>query len=305
MTVRITFLGMLGEFSAIPLERLLAAGSAVTAVVVPSPSATTSTTVPIRVLDPPPPLSADLLLQSSDRPNIVSLAHGHAIPVLEVSHLRHPQTLSLLRALQPDLIVVACFPSILPKRLLNLPTHGCFNLHPSLLPKLRGPAPLFWTFQEGCEAGVTLHLMNERPDSGDIVSQMPLTFPDGISYAQAEHVCAQWGARLLVDALRAIHEGTLTTRPQLESEASYYASPSPEDFIITPEWSARRAFNFIRGIEGFGGPAISHVDDQRFVVREALEYKGDETLAEAYRIQGDELWLRCAVGVLHVRLSEH
>lgn len=298
MRLRVIFMGMLGAFSAIPLERLLAAHVELIAVVAPSPQPTGA---PIQVMDPPAPLSADLPLEPRERPNIVALAHRHAIPVLAVAALRHPQTLSLFRALQPDLIAVACFPFILPKSLLRLPTYGCFNLHPSLLPKLRGPAPLFWVFHEGCCAGVTLHQMSERVDAGDIVAQMPLEFPNGITYAEAEHVCAQWGARLLMDAIHVIERGRLSPRPQAERKASYFPYPAQKDFVITADWSARRAYNFMRGIEGFGGPALMRVANQTFVLREAIAYELGKPMMEAYRIEGDQVWVRCADGVVQVR----
>jgi methionyl-tRNA formyltransferase len=267
---------------------------------VPSPNAR-STHEPIRALAPPPPLPADVMLQTQTQPNLIQLAWAQHIPVFEISSARAPETFTTLTALQPDVILVACFPFILPRRLLRLPRHGSFNLHPSLLPKLRGPAPLFWVFHEGAHAGVTLHAMNEHADAGDVVAQTPLVFPDGITYADADRMCARAGAELMRDALRAIEHSTLTTRPQRESDVSYFSNPTPADFIITPNWSARRAYNFICGVAGFGGPVVIQVDDKQFVVREAAEYKMGETMAEVHRVEGDRLRVRCADGVLQVR----
>ena len=296
MSVKVVFMGMYGQFSAIPLARLMAAGVDVMAVVAPASGAPAA---PIVVLDPPPSLQADFVLQPTQR-SIVHLAWDNAIPALAVSSLRHPQTLSLLRALRPGVIVVACFPLILPTSLLRLPKHGCFNLHPSLLPAMRGSDPLFWVFHEGYGAGISLHRMSERVDAGDLVAQKPLEFPDGITYAEAEHTCAQWGARLLLDAIRSLERGGLETYPQDETRASYFPPPSRDDFIVTPEWSARRAFNFMRGVQGLGSPIV-RVDDREFVVREAVGYDVGKTTAETHHVENGELWLRCADGV--VRLS--
>ncbi len=299
MSLRVLALGMLGAFSAIPLERMLGTGTDVIGVVVPAAAAPAE---PIRVLDLPPAVQADFVLQAAAQRNVVQLARDHAIPVLEAGAMRHPQTVSLLRALAPDLIVAACFPFILPRSVLRIPAHGCWNLHPSLLPKMRGPSPLFWVFHEGCAAGVTLHVMSARADAGPIIAQKALEFPDGIAYAEAEHACAQWGARLLVDALRALEWGRLSTRAQDERVASYFPAPRDEDFVLTPSWPARRAFNFIRGATAPGQARIE-AGSERFRVREALGYQAGAVLDGAYQLAGDELTVQCAGGVLRVRVD--
>ncbi|MCA1553057.1 MAG: hypothetical protein LC737_01630 [Chloroflexi bacterium] len=294
--MRVLFMGTLGTLSAIPPERMLNAGIDVLAVVVP---AATATAVPIRVIDPPPAPSAEFNLQRATQRNIVQLARDHAIPALEVSEVRHPQTLSLLRALAPELIVVSCFPFILPVTLLRIAEHGGWNLHPSLLPKLRGPDPLFWTFHEGCCAGVTLHRMSARVDAGEIIAWQSLDFLDGTTYADAEHACAQWGARLLLDALRDLERGTLHASPQDERAASYFPFPSAHDLVITSDWSARRAYNFIRAVSARAQPSVQ-IGAQSFTIRDALGYDEGAHTADVLRVAGDECWVQFADGVLHV-----
>jgi methionyl-tRNA formyltransferase len=293
-------LGMLGAFSAIPLERMLDARVDVIAVVVPAPS---PTALPARLLTFPPPPAMEFRLAPATQRNVVQLARDHAIPVLEVGRMADPQTLSLLRALQPDLIVAACFPFILPRSMLQAPTHGCWNLHPSLLPRLRGPAPLFWVFHEGCCAGVTLHRMSERVDAGEIIAQTSLAFPDGMRYAEAEQACAQAGARLLLDALHDLERGRLHTSTQDECAASTCPSPSAKDFSVAPDWPVRRAFNFIRGVQGFAGACTIRAGEKDFAVAEAVAYRSGASLGKAYRVDGDRLYIRCADGVLEVRLT--
>lgn len=303
MRLRVVYLGMLGELSAKPLQRLLLAETAhLCAVVVPmvAPSAE-----PLRTLLPTTVSSRHTLsvVQPTLQHNISQLAHTHRIPVYEVNDLRHPQILETLQALQPDLLVVACFPFILPKRILALPTYGCFNLHPALLPKLRGPEPLFWVFHEGAHAGVTWHRMTARVDAGGIVAQTALALPDGIGYVAAERLCAQAGADLLVDWMRALAMGHAhPTQPQDERAASYAPCPSAADFIITPTWSAQRAFNFMRGVMALGQPSIQ-IDDQRFSVQEALAYQLGETMREAYLIEDERLWVRLADGMVQVHIE--
>ncbi|MBI1801958.1 MAG: hypothetical protein HYR71_10060, partial [Chloroflexi bacterium] len=253
MSLRVIFMGMEGEFSAIPLERLMAAGVEVCAVVLPAMA--DGPAPAIRALAPPRRPAANLLVQTrAVQRNLTRIAWDERIPLYEVSRLRDPQALAALAAFNPDAILVACFPYILPQRLLDVPRHGCFNLHPSLLPALRGPAPLFWTFHEGCAPGVTVHRMSARADSGEIAAQRALVFPDGLGYGEAERLCARAGADLLVEVCRALEHGDLNLRPQDERQASAFPYPAREDFVVTPAWTVRRAFNFIRGVADFGGP---------------------------------------------------
>jgi methionyl-tRNA formyltransferase len=189
--------------------------------------------------------------------HIIGLAWEVGIPVLEVGRLKRPETLTALGALKPDAIVVACFPRLLPQAILDLAPQRAFNIHPSLLPQYRGPEPLFWVFHDGLEhAGVTVHLMDAGADTGAIAAQQAVALPDSISYAAAERACSEVGARLLLDVLRATRDSRLTPQPQNPADASPAPVPTVDDFIITPDWSPRRASNFIRGMADWGQPIV-------------------------------------------------
>jgi methionyl-tRNA formyltransferase len=245
------FFGMECRFSRPTLAALLAVGIDVRAVVVPRPRSVRAgaSGAPIRRLEPPRPARGLALPAVSTERSILGLAGAASVPVFEVGRLAHEETLAVLRDPRPDVIVVACFPRLLPPALLDLPRHGALNVHPSLLPAYRGPQPLFWIFHDGLEhAGVTVHLMDSGADTGDIMAQQPLALPDGISYAGAEQRCAEVGARLVVEAARGLDTGTLARRPQPGVGISYAPAPRPEDFVVAPDWSARRAFNFTRGM---------------------------------------------------------
>ena len=252
--MRVIFFGMECRFSRPTLAALLAGGIDVRAVVVPRPRAVGAggvgaSSAPIRRLAPPRPRQGLALPAVSTERGILGLAGATGIPIFDVGRLAHAEAIAVLRGLQPDVIVVACFPRLLPPALLNLPRHGALNVHPSLLPAYRGPQPLFWVFHDGLErAGVTVHLMDSGADTGDIVAQRPLALPDGISYADAEQLCAEEGARLVVEAAHALDAGTLARWPQPATGVSYAPTPRPEDVVVAPGWSPRRAFNFTRGM---------------------------------------------------------
>src|SRR2546423_6168718 len=304
---------MEGRFSRAPLAALLAAECTVGAVVVPRPTGVAGDGAPLRVLLPPRrrPHALPLVAVRSES-TIVGLAWAHGVPVLEVGRLAHPETLTALHDLRPDVLCVACFPRLLPRELLDLARHGGLNVHPSLLPAYRGPAPLFWVFHgqttsharaastsspvqptradarpdaplwlpnEGLgNAGITVHLLDDHADAGDVVAQAPIVLPDGITYCSAERVCSHEGARLLIDALAALAAGSLMRTPQPHIDLPTAPVPTDADFVITPDWSARRAFNFIRGVEEWGRPMTISIGDEHFVVREAVSYDEAATM---------------------------
>lgn len=310
--LRIVFFGMEGLFSRAPLRALLAQ-TRVAAVVVP-PVAETAHAVapePLRVLAPPArPRGAIPLLTMPSEPTVVGLAWQAGVTVLEVSDLAHPRTLESVRALEPDAICVACFPRLLPAALLALPRHGAFNVHPSLLPAYRGPAPLFWVLHQGSfsegllHSGVTVHALDSGADSGDVVAQRRVELPDDITYSHAERLCAEVGAELLLEALQALAMGRLHRTPQRElGVASRAPTPRAGDFIITPEWSARRAFNFIRALAEWEQPIILRIGDENWTVREAHSFDQRATLPAPIQYHNDVVCIRCSPGVLTVSLA--
>ncbi len=298
---KVVFMGMRGPFSRIVLACLIGEGLAIQAVVVPAAAVKEQAAAPVSRLVPPPTPSQVRLLTRFVVPDTVHLAWEHGLPVLEVARLDDPESLATLAAYAPDVICVACFNQRFPPVLLGLPRHGCLNLHPSLLPAYRGPAPLFWVFRNGeRETGVTVHLMDEGLDSGDILLQERIPIPEGVSGPVLEERCATLGAALMVRAVRALHAGTAVRRKQVEEDSSYYPWPSAEDFRIPVTRPARWAFNFMRGVAHWGVPFTIQVPGEPLLAREALSYTPGGELGRPFVQKGEELWVQCSPGVLHV-----
>ena len=299
MRLRVLYVGLLGEFSVPPLAALLDAGLDVCGVIIPATRSASGS--PIANVAPDPHRSQLPIINPYLEQNIVHLAWEHDIAVFEVNRPDHPETLTMLSALRPDVACVACFPQRIPASMLALPPLGFLNLHPSLLPAYRGPAPLFWTFRNGDNTtGVTIHFMDEGLDSGDIALQAPIDLPDGISGAEADRLCAALGGRLMVEVVQALERGTLSRRKQ-PAGGSYYPSPSTNDFTISTTWPARRAFNFMRGTAEWGRPYIVEVDGERLVLKSAVSYSATETLGYSYVRSGNEVWVKFTPGVLQAR----
>jgi|GEM_PF-2357011 len=158
-------------------------------------------------------------------------------PVLKITNARDPLPQEAeLKALEPDLIVVASFGKILPMTLLDLPRGKSLNIHPSLLPRLRGPAPIQGTILGLAEPGVTIIRMDEKMDHGPIVAQEKAElspWPD--HYAQVEEKLARLGGSLLARIIPDWLEGKIKELPQAESEATYIKMVKKEDGLISPE----------------------------------------------------------------------
>lgn len=293
MTAHIQFLGTEGVFSSIVLQALLGAGCRVTKVWLAGttassvgPTATTATRLPQIPLENLSTLSG--------------ITRAWSIPLQGIASSEELWLLQRTEHAEPiDIILAACFPFRLPRELLTLPTYGCFNLHPSLLPAYRGPSPLFWQLRAGlAKGGVTLHLMAEQLDTGDIVAQESLPFPPGITAAEANQQLAKIGGRLAVGALDALQRGTLRRQPQPEHGASYFSWPKASDFHLCCHWSAERAFRFVRGTAGWGHRYQLVCGNRRFPIAEALGFSPHGTLDRAWEWRGAELWVQFRPGIL-------
>jgi methionyl-tRNA formyltransferase len=297
--LRVLFLGMENDTSATMLRALLGAGVALCGVLMAAERAGDPPIVrmiPVQARSPLP--IANPFLEHT----IAQIAWERAIPVFKTSRLNAPETLAQLAELRPDVACVACFPRRILAALLALPPHGFLNMHPALLPDQRGPAPLFWMFRSGAQiAGVTIHFMDAGLDTGDIAAQETFALPDGVAGTVVERQCNALGARLMLEVLQALRAGTLTHRP-LPPGGSYQPWPAPQDWRIATSWTARRAFNFMRGTAEWGQPYIIQAGSQDLILATALAYDLNDVLPEAFVRVGDEVLIQFAAGVLRARI---
>jgi methionyl-tRNA formyltransferase len=168
--------------------------------------------------------------------SVKQAAERLGLPVLQPRTLRAPDAVAALRAVAPDVIVVVAFGQILRPAVLGLPPLGCVNVHASLLPELRGAAPIQAAIREGLDrTGVTVMLMNERMDEGPILAQVSAPiFPDDTAATLGDRL-ARLGADLLVDTLPRWQAGEIAPRAQSAAAATYSRPLRKEDAEI--DWS--------------------------------------------------------------------
>ncbi|MBQ2297176.1 MAG: methionyl-tRNA formyltransferase, partial [Ruminiclostridium sp.] len=177
------------------------------------------------------------------------VALEHDIPVFQPTKLRDGTALETIQGLEPDLIVVAAYGRILPQEILDYPKLGCINVHSSLLPKYRGSAPIHWAILNGdAESGVTIMNVVLELDAGDIISQAVTPIDPDETVETLHDRLAHMGAKLLVDTVVAIENGTATRTPQ-QAELVTHApmlsrALSPMDFTRP----ARELHNQVRGL---------------------------------------------------------
>jgi methionyl-tRNA formyltransferase len=308
VTLRLAFFGSDCLFSETVLQALLQSPHDVAAVLLPATGvASMDVDRPIQPLLPEsgrgPAYDANALpvISSFVRHSILHTAWEEGCAAFAVRDLADDETAGTLRMLQADVACVACFPRRIPANLLQVPRRGFLNVHPSMLPHYRGPSPLFWQLRAGeSRTGVTVHWMDAEFDTGPVADQRLVPLAAGISETEATGLMAQAGAELLVQVLERVAVGEIPQRTQ-PGGGEYQSYPREPDFTISPAWTARRVYNFMRGTAAWGYPYRLDVAGEELLLRDAITWSAHERLDEPLvRIDGDVIF-QCSPGTVRAR----
>ena len=180
-------------------------------------------------------------------------AKAMEIPLLQPLKLNDKQFLQYLSWMKPDVFVVVAY-KILSDKLLSIPKYGAINLHPSLLPKYRGAAPIQWTLINGdSQTAVTTIALSTKIDSGAILLQKPVDIKNEDNYGTLAKRLGEIGAKLTVDTLDGIESSNLPGTPQDESKASLAPKIKSSDYKIDWKKQAIEIHNLIRAFSPFPG----------------------------------------------------
>jgi methionyl-tRNA formyltransferase len=207
--------------------------------------------------------------QHVSAPPVKQVAREAGVPIFQPAKLRNPEVLETLRRWAPDLIVVAAYGRILPTAVLDLPAHGCINVHASLLPKFRGAAPIQWAILRGEEVtGVTIMQMNERMDAGDILLQRETPIGREETYGELQTRLADIGAPALMETIAHLHAGTLRAQTQREDEVVLAPMIKKADGRI--DWT-QSALTIARRVRAFNPwpSAFTHLDGKLLKIHRA------------------------------------
>lgn len=215
-------------------------------------------------------------------PPVKALAERKGLTVLQPARVRDPQFIELFRHLQPEMVIVASFGQILPPEIIHFPPYGCINVHPSLLPRHRGAAPINWTLISGDEVtGVTIMAMDEGVDTGDIILQEQTPVEREETYDHLHDRLAQMGARLLLEALPRLVTGDLTPYPQPADGATYAPRLKKADALIDWSQGCIAIGRQIRGMSSVPG-AFTYLDGKVLKIFQASERQASHDYFPGY-----------------------
>ncbi|MEA3476014.1 MAG: methionyl-tRNA formyltransferase [Candidatus Cloacimonadota bacterium] len=178
----------------------------------------------------------------------------HNLSVFQPQDINGEEAIKRIESYHPDLIIAAAFGKILSQEILNIPKFGCINLHPSLLPKYRGPSPINWALFNGDkETGNTIFFMTKKMDAGDIIYQSKMKIMPEDNYGSLSKKLSEKGAEDVLKALSLIDNGIANPIQQDESSATFSKFINRDVRRICWTKSAEDVANLIRGLSPYPG----------------------------------------------------
>ena len=233
------------------------------------------------------------------RESAAGVAAAHGVSLIRAPSPNHPDAIAALERIGPDLLLLACLPDIVGGATRRTARLAALNLHPSALPRFRGPDPVFWQLRAGiARAGVTVHVVTGAVDAGPIVAQRRLDVRPGIGAAALTAALVRLGVRVLVGLLPSIEHRIRDAVPQSESQATRQPHPRAEDFRIDTSWTAERAFRFIEGTRGPGTTFTILGDHGATKVERAVGFDAESPSRPAVEPSGGIVTIRFATGTL-------
>jgi methionyl-tRNA formyltransferase len=189
-------------------------------------------------------------------------------------NVNSPKFVEYVKSLNIDLIVVFFFPQILKSALLHTPRLGVLNCHPSLLPRYGGPHPAFWMIKNGeSVAGMTVHVMTEKIDAGDIVAQQELIVGENENAGQLTQRQHHAAAALLTEAVNAMAQGTVNPKPQNIAERTYFGKKKAADTVLDWSGSAKHIANLWRAMQPYE-PLVACLNGTTIKIYDAQPQEG-------------------------------
>ncbi len=253
--------------------------------------------VVLAVTQPDKPKGRGKTMQS---PPVKEAAQAHGIGVFQPRRIRDPECVETLRAFRADIIVVAAFGQILPKEILEMPPHGCVNVHASLLPKYRGAAPIQWAVINGDRvSGVTTMRMDEGLDTGDMILREEIALDPKETGGSLFDKLSRVGADLCVRTLTAIEDGSAVYTPQDHGAATKVGMIRKEFGRMDWNTPAGQLERLIRGLSPWPG-TYTKWNDRILKIwdADAVEENTDCAPGCVVKVTGDAVYVQTGDGIL-------
>ena len=235
---------------------------------------------------------------------VKELALRHNLPLLQPLKLSDPDFIGTLNELDPHVIAVVAYGGYIPKPILEFPPKGCINVHPSLLPKYRGAAPINWALIEGeTMTGVTTIYLDEGWDSGDIILSSEVAINPADNAGSLSGRLAAIGAGLLVKTLDSLVGGGCDRTPQDHEAATFAPKLKKEDRTIDWKQPAKVVYNLVRGLSPHPGAYTYFEGSMLKILRADLHSEGRTDAAGRVikLIKNEGPVISCSEGAILVR----
>lgn len=235
---------------------------------------------------------------------IKELALKYEIPVFQPEGLKNNKDIeNLIKDINPDAIVVVAYGQILPKAILELPKYGCINVHASLLPKLRGAAPINWAIINGeKKTGITTMKMDVGLDTGDMLLKSEVEISEEETAGDLHDKLMYIGAELLIKTLERVEKGDIVPEKQDDNLSSYAPMLNKDMGHINWEMDFETIYNLIRGVIPWPG-AFSYYDGQMIKIWKVIKQKNFicGRPGEIINVSKDGIEVACKVGSLMIK----
>lgn len=281
--MRLVFAGT-PDFAATALKALIAAGHTIVGV----------------YSQPDRPAGRGRKLQPSP---VKQVALDHEIPVFQPETLKTPEAQQQLADLNPEVMIVAAYGLILPKAVLDIPTHGCLNIHASLLPRWRGAAPIQRAIAAGdTETGITIMQMDEGLDTGAMLLKSLTAIDNSDTGGSLHDRLAELGGNAIIKALELLQKGELTGEPQNDDLACYASKLSKTEGHIDWTADATAIERLVRAFNPWPG-TYTDLGDQRIRIHEARALVTTSDGLPGTVVQRDRAGIDIACGTGTLRIT--
>lgn len=222
------------------------------------------------------------------------------LPVFQPDKIKKTENIEVLKSYDPDVIVVVAYGQLLNKEILELPKYGCINVHASLLPKLRGAAPLNWAIINGeTHTGVTTMKMDVGLDTGDMLLKAEVEIDEAMNVGNLHDILMHTGAKLLIETLDRMERNEIVPEKQDDSLSCYAPMFNNENRKINWNLSAKNIHDLIRGLSPWP-TAYFTMDDKAVKVYES-KYTNEKTNYQpgyVIKADNDSIYVAASDGIV-------
>jgi methionyl-tRNA formyltransferase len=230
-------------------------------------------------------------------PPVKLAAVALGLEVYQPESAKTGEAYAYLQGKNPNVIVVVGYGQIITQRVIDLPRLGCVNVHSSLLPRLRGAAPINWAIVRGDkQTGVSTMQIVKKLDAGDVLGVRSTPIGDDEYAPELADRLAAMGAKLLIETLERLEKGEIVPRPQDDAASTYAPIMKREDGLVDWNLPAQEIYNRVRGFSPWPG-AYTFFRGKRFHIHRASVAHGKAAPA-AMVIEGAGLKIGCGEGLL-------